>query len=211
MTNTQDKTHIAISTYNKIAKQYTKQYFDDQSDFPYLSDFITKLPQNSMVLDVGCGPGNFSSFLLEHNFQVTGIDLSEKMISIAKQKVPGVTFLKQDMRMLKFKDQQFDGILAAYSLIHIESKDLPKTLQNFYRILKDGGYLQVIVQKGQADQIVSQPSRPSEKMFFNFFSSERLNHFLTNAGFIIDSQKQVKAEDSERITDTYIYSLSHKQ
>ena len=50
--------------------------------------FITQLPSGAHVLDVGCGSGVKSEYLIAHGFKVTGIDISDKRLDIARREVP---------------------------------------------------------------------------------------------------------------------------
>ena len=83
-----DKNQIAVSIYNKIADIYTKKYFDDRVDIPYIDKFLSYLSIGSRVLEVGCGPGQFVEYLIEKGYASERIDLSEKMIEVAKKRVP---------------------------------------------------------------------------------------------------------------------------
>lgn len=157
--------NLSVNTYNKIAEVYTEKYFNDNSDLPFIDKWIKSLPNNARVLDVGCGPSHLSKYLIDKGCIVEGIDLSDEMISIARRKVPEVKFEIMDMRKLLYGNNTFDGILAAYSLIHIPSCEVETVLKEFYRVLSVGGTALFIVQKGDADRIVNEPFKPSEKMF----------------------------------------------
>lgn len=206
-----DKSKLAVSTYNKIADIYTQQYFNDLSEASYIDKFLEKLTPGAKVLDVGCGPGQFTQYMMNKGFSVKGIDFSTEMLTIAQEKVPNGTFQQADMRNLPFDDEHFDGLFVAYSLIHIPSEEIPQTLNGFLRVLKPGGYIEIIAQKGEADQMANMPVLPSEKMFFNFFTTERLSKFLENSGFTIEYQVESKSLDSESVSDTVIYTIAKKQ
>jgi ubiquinone/menaquinone biosynthesis C-methylase UbiE len=178
-----DKSKLAANTYSKIADKYTKEYFNDLSDSKYLDMFLNYLPKNAKILDVGSGPGQFSKYIKKKGFNVSGVDYSNEMVAIAKEKVPDVTFEKMDMRDLSFEPESFDGLLVSYSLIHIPSNQIPGTLRGFNKVLKPSGYMEIIAQKGKANQIVDEPFMPTEKMFFNFFTIDRLTKFLEKADF----------------------------
>jgi ubiquinone/menaquinone biosynthesis C-methylase UbiE len=205
-----DKNNIAIVTYEKIAGIYTKQYFNDLTDIPYIDKFLEKLSSNAKILDVGSGPGQFTKYMLTKGFDVIGADYSEEMLKIAEKMVPETKFYKRDMRDIGFENNYFDGLLVAYSLIHIPSEDIPKTLTSFYRILKSSGYLEIIAQSGEADRIVDEGFMPSEKMFFNFFTIERITTFLQNAGFKIEYQLETASQDPESASDKVIYTIARK-
>lgn len=205
-----DKNKVAISTYEKIADKYLKQYFNDLTDTPYIDKLLNKLPQNALIADIGCGPGQFSRYMVQKGFRVVGIDYSKEMIKIAGIKVPEVEFKYMDMRNLEFEENSFDGLLVAYSLIHISSEDIPNTLKGFNKTLKSGGYIEIIVQKGEADRLTDEPFMPSKKMFFNFFTIERLSQYLNGAGFHIIYQLEADSQDQESMSDKIIYTIAQK-
>ena len=132
-----DNNDITVDTYNKIVTQYADLYFDDKTDLPMIDEFLRLLRPKATILDVGSGPGQFTKYMMGKGFNVVGIDASDSMLSISRSKVPDGTFKKMDMRNLKFPPHSFDGLLAAYSLIHIPSNQLPKTLMGFHTALKD--------------------------------------------------------------------------
>ncbi len=205
-----DKNKIAINTYAKIAETYTNSYFNDLSDVPYLDHFIQFLPKGAKVLDVGSGPGQFSQYLQQQGLLVTGIDLSEKMIEIAQQKVPTVPFQNMDMRRLDFPNDSYDGLLVAYSLIHIPTVEVTSTLKGFFRVLKPGGYILFITQKGEADQIINEPFDPTQKMFVNFFTKERLRTILEQVEFEVVFQEEKPTVDANAMSETVIYTIARK-
>ncbi len=205
-----DKNNIAINTYEKIAKIYTEQYFTDLTDTPYIDKFLEKLAPQSKILDVGSGPGQFTKYMLNKNFDVIGTDYSDEMLKIAEKMTPETKFYKRDMRDIGFENEYFDGLLIAYSLIHIPSEDIPRTLIGFNRILKPNGYLEIIAQSGEADRVIDEGFMPSEKMFFNFFTKERLSTFLQIAGFQVVYQLETASLDPDSGSDKVIYTIARK-
>lgn len=205
-----DKSKLAVNTYNKIAKKYTDEYFDDFSDIKYIDRFLKYLPKKSKILDIGSGPGQFSKYIKENGFDVEGVDYSDEMVLIAKKKVPNVKFSKMDMRKLEFKEKYFDGLLVSYSLIHIPSNQIASTLKGFYKILKPGGYILIIAQYGKANQIIDEPFLPTEKMFFNFFTKDRLKKYLNKANFEVVFQEQIPTQDPNSVGTEIIYTIARK-
>ena len=68
---------------------------------------------------MGCGPsGHIGKYLFDKGLNVTGIDMSEKCIDIAKNYNRDMTFKRMDMMNLQVDDQSIDGIIAFYSIIH---------------------------------------------------------------------------------------------
>ena len=205
-----DKTQLAVSTYDKIAQKYSDTYFNDQSDLKYIEKFFSMLPKNAEVLDVGCGPGTFTQYMIKKGFKVEGIDMSKSMLVIAQKKVPKATFKIMDMRKLTFSENHFNAILCAYSLIHIHTKELDEVISGFHRVLIPGGILMIIAQKGEPDKIIDEPFLPTEKMFFNFFNKNKLTHLLTKSGFKVEYEKEVPCKDQDTVSDAVIYVIGKK-
>lgn len=178
-----DKGKQAVSVYDKIAEDYTK---DSSKPSEYIDEFLRLVPKGGRVLDVGCGPGVDSGYMKAKGFEAVGIDLSKKMIDIAKRKFPQIEFQSGDFRELNFEPNSFDGILASFSLIHISKKDVPKTLKKFYRFLKVGGVIYVGLQAGKSmETFVVEPYKPDEKLFVNVFSYDEIKVLLVKEGFSV--------------------------
>ena len=101
---------------------FAKFYDSVMGDRPEESSRIEKVikqynPEAKNLLDLGCGTGTFLKYFLEHGFQVEGIDLSEEMLSIARQKLPEVQLSQQDMTSFSLP-HKFDAITCLFDSIN---------------------------------------------------------------------------------------------
>ena len=118
-------------------------------------------------LDVACGTGDLSIELLRRGFSVTGIDLSEEMLEIAKQKTASANFQFSifnfqlaNAEALPFPDDSFDAVTCAFGIrnfVHLE-----KGLEEMTRVLKPGGRM-VILELSTPDSRLIRP-------FYNFYT-----------------------------------------
>lgn len=97
------------------------------------------------ILDIGCGTGRFLVPLKEMGFNIQGIDNSEGMLAILKQKAKKKN-LNPDVELLDFKDfetiEQYDSILAFYSLIYLLSdEEIEIAFSKIYQLLRPAGVL----------------------------------------------------------------------
>lgn len=98
--------------------------------------------QNKKVLDYGCGLGKYSVFLAKNGSEVTGIDISDVSLEVAKKRAiyEGVDkqthFLAMNCEALEFDDDSFDMIFDSGSLSYL---DLQKALSEIVRVLKPDG------------------------------------------------------------------------
>lgn len=125
----------------------TKEFFEEvdrfrYSDHAYLLDVVGfEKYANKKVLEVGCGVGTDLSQFAEHGAVVTGIDLSEKSVVLAKKRFE-IFGLKGDLKVgdaenLPFVDNQFDLVYSIGVLHH--TPDTQKAINEIYRVLKPGG------------------------------------------------------------------------
>lgn len=97
------------------------------------------------MIDLGCGAGNYSISLAERGFRVTGIDISEEMISRAINRVTegDVKFLVGDMREFKI-GERYDCAIYMGTFNHLTTnEDIRRSLRSAADHLVDGGYLYI--------------------------------------------------------------------
>ncbi|MSU03775.1 MAG: methyltransferase domain-containing protein [Pedosphaera sp.] len=104
---------------------------------------LLALSADTKLLEVGVGTG-LSLPLLPRNVEITGIDLSEKMLDIAKKRaadlnLKNVKLLKMDATKLDFPDQSFDRVFAAYFISTVS--DPVSVVKEMKRVCKPGGYI----------------------------------------------------------------------
>src|SRR6185295_3669822 len=96
-----DKTKIAVNIFNKHASKYQDKFMDVNlyaGSFDFFCDAAKK--QNAKILEIACGPGNITSYLLNKrpDFKILGIDLAPNMIALAKINNPKADFQLMDCR-----------------------------------------------------------------------------------------------------------------
>ncbi|MFB4168069.1 class I SAM-dependent methyltransferase [Virgibacillus sp. JSM 102003] len=104
--------------------------------------FIEKhLEKGSKILDIGCGDGYGSYKLRQSGYDVTGMDLSNEMISRAKKQLHNeeIKFIQGDVGELPFAANSSDGIMAINVLEWTEYPE--RSLVELHRVLKEDGLL----------------------------------------------------------------------
>jgi predicted TPR repeat methyltransferase len=90
---------------------------------PWLDRFLAAVPKGGHILDLGCGAGEpVDRYLIDSGRRVTGVDLSEKMIALARTRFGRERWLKADMRAVVM-DGRYAGVLAWDSLFHLAYAD----------------------------------------------------------------------------------------
>lgn len=136
------KSEYYASNYDDFAWLYNKNWADftdrllpvlEKYLFPLLSD-------QSKVLDLCCGTGQLAKELSNKGYEIFGIDLSEKMIEIAKKNAPDAIFYTSDAREFSLP-LSVDAVISAYdSLNHLMSlNEMKQVFTNVFDVLKEKG------------------------------------------------------------------------
>ncbi|MFO7796183.1 MAG: class I SAM-dependent methyltransferase [Promethearchaeati archaeon] len=175
-------TKIVEEGYNKIAESYYNHRNLEKFNGE-LESFSLLIPENAKVLDVGCGAGiPTAKFLVKKGFDVTGIDISERMIDLARENVPNGKFLKMDINNLDFPEESFDGIISVYTLFHIPKENHFKIFQNFYSLLKPEGVIMINTGISESESF----SRFfGVKMFWSNHNPDKTLALVKDAGFSV--------------------------
>lgn len=142
---------------NEYYNQYASVYFENTVNLD-LSDiirpFTSYLEEGASVLDLGCGSGRDSLTFLDMGYDVTALDGSEEMCSLASIHTD-LDVLHMQYEDLDF-DEVFDGIWACASLVHLEKDELPGIIKKISRALKPDGIFYMSVHKGDFEGIRNQ-------------------------------------------------------
>lgn len=120
-----------------------KDVFRDLFNNPRFLEFIGNI-KSKIILDAGCGEGYNTRIFAKNGGILTGIDLSENMIALAKEeemKNPlGIKyFISSFTNMYEFKNSTFDIVLSTMALM--DSPNYEDAIKEFFRVLKPGGGL----------------------------------------------------------------------
>ncbi|RLF45875.1 MAG: hypothetical protein DRN17_01645 [Thermoplasmata archaeon] len=93
------------------------------------------------IVDLGCGTGSQCVLLHNKKFDVTGIDLSSKMLEIARKKNAEISFLQRDITSTGFPDSHFDCAIISFVLHMNSEKNERKILNEAKRIIRHDGMI----------------------------------------------------------------------
>jgi SAM-dependent methyltransferase len=113
-------------------------------EYGVMAPYLARLPRGSRILDGGCGMGEWTVYLAQQGFDVTGIDISEETVARLKTWFPASAFMRADLRQTTFADASFDAYFSWGTFEHFEN-GLGDCIGEARRLLRPGGWLFVSV------------------------------------------------------------------
>src|SRR5690606_2813724 len=146
-----DKYKETFNTWNNIASLYQEKFmalevYNDSYDF-ICNAMDTP---NAQLLDIGCGPGNITKYLLSKrpDFDVLGIDIAPNMVALARQNNPTARFAVMDTRHIHTLDTTYDGIIAGFCLPYLSQTECDEFITNAYHLLNNHGLIYISFVEG---------------------------------------------------------------
>ncbi len=178
------------SSYDSVAAEYAAQFVDELSNKPFdrrlLDEFAARVADRGVVCDLGCGPGHVARYLADRGVRVCGIDLSEAMVALARARNPDVSFDQGDARHLDVGGGSWAGIVAFYSLIHLQRDEIARVFTELRRTLEPQGLLMIAVHGGTGETHLEQWFGERVDLSVTFFERPELVQALEAAGFTVD-------------------------
>jgi trans-aconitate methyltransferase len=157
----------------------------------WLERFAARMPENAMVLDLGCGAGEpIAGWLVQAGFRLIGIDAAAPMLAIARRRYPDGDWRQADMRSLDLPER-CHGIIGWSSFFHLRPDEQRATLRRLAAHLLPRGALMLTVgpQAGEVTGTVA-----GEPVYHSSLTPEAYEAILAAAG--LDMVQLVK-EDPE--------------
>ena len=182
-------------TIQQIYDEFAHTYEENRGNFdvvPVLEDFYGTLEKSTgQLLDLGCGAGEpVSKWFISKGWEATGVDFSKSMLELAQRYVPEMKCIQSDMRNVQFTDEQFDAIVAIYSLFHVPWKDHEALFSNAFQWLKrEGGMLFTYATSAYTGEKVFDGYKEflGQRLYYSHMSEGQLYATLEKVGFVIES------------------------
>ncbi|SKD09366.1 Methyltransferase domain-containing protein [Chitinophaga ginsengisegetis] len=204
-----DKLQMAINVFNKRAVQYQDKFMDVALYHDSFDLFCNSIPkQTAAVLEIACGPGNITRYLLEKrpDFHLLGIDLAPNMLELARSNNPQAEFMLMDGRDILRLNKLFDGIMCGFCLPYLSREEAVKMIGDAARLLLPGGIFYISTMEDDYARSGFQRSGAGDELYMYYHQADYLVNALNANGFkIMDIQrKQYPAADGGTTTDLII-------
>ena len=185
---------LSVATFDKLAERYTEKYFSLDVYDDYLKRFCGHLDKPGMqVLDIACGPGNVSAFLLRErpDLHITGVDLAPGMIKQARQKVPQaqsqvqsqIQFIVEDCRHLERLGKTFDAATYAFGLSYLTDSDADQFFASLGAVLRPSAPFYLSTMTGPRSLSGLDTSSSGDQIYIEYRPWQDVVAMVEDAGF----------------------------
>lgn len=199
-----DKSKTAIDVFNKRALHYQEKYMDVSLYADALDTFCKQLPVNAKVLELACGPGNITKYLLNKSpdLRILATDLAPNMLELAKASNPTVEVQLLDSREIKTLQQSFDGIMCGFCLPYLSKEEVMQLIKDAAEILSANGVLYLSTMEGDYNTSAWQRSSQGDEIFVCLHEADYLIQALHKAGFAqVEVTRKITGEAPPFTTD----------
>lgn len=165
-----------INFYNKNHENYD----NDTSQLELKEQwkiFESRIRPGGKILDIGCGSGRDITHFQTRGFSVEGLEPSTAMAEMARKRTNARIYIQPAEQLCA--NNQYDGIWACASLLHISKKNIKETIQRIAQALNKNGHAYISVKSGSGEL------RKEDGRLFSNYSSEELKEIISTIPEIV--------------------------
>jgi len=172
-----------MQAYNQTAEEYAEK--TRQLDMSHEREiFLRNMRPRGYILDIGCDCGKDAKIFSDIGYKVTGIDISENLLTITRKTSPTSQFVQTDFRQIPFLEQSFDGLWASASLLHAEKKsEVPELLAEWNRVFRTEGKAYIIVKQRKGKEDMEDQRYQGVVKHYCYFEEDEIRELVQKAGF----------------------------
>ncbi len=173
--------------YDAVAKEYAETFTGEHEKKPkdqeILHRFSKEVGDRRPVWDFGCGPGQTTKYLKDLGIEISGLDLSEKLLEQARTINPDICFRRGDILELDFEDNSIAGVVAFYAIVNFTEDQVVTAFREIFRVLQPGGIFLFTYHIGEEAIHLDEFLGKEVDIEFMFFRSDFISRCLEDGGF----------------------------
>jgi ubiquinone/menaquinone biosynthesis C-methylase UbiE len=162
-----DKTRVAVELFNNAAGLYMQKYMDVSAYWQSLDLLCVQLPAGASILELACGPGNITAYLLHKrpDLRILGTDLAPEMLRLAAANNHTATFMELDLRNISVLNSKYDAVICGFGLPYLDWEQAPQLIKDSIGLLKTDGLLYFSFMEGDYSQSGLQRSSSGNELY----------------------------------------------
>lgn len=208
-----DRYKETFESWDKLATLYQDKFMD-LNLYNETYDFIchSLIKENAMMLEIGCGPGNITKYLLSKrpDLNILATDISPNMIELAKRNNPSARVAVMDCRHIDQINTTFDAVICGFCIPYLSPVDCHKLIYDTSNILNRNGLLYVSFVEGDPEKSGFQHGVTGDRTYFYFYDLDKLKLILNTHNFEIIQMFKIEYKKSEAESDYHTVLIAQK-
>lgn len=214
-----DKYETTIETFSRLAEQYQDKYLDNpvyRETYIDLCDLIK--PDQTTLLDIGCGPGSVALFLATQfpAMKITGFDPAPKMIELARQNLPSGNFFTLDARAISthyenLERKSFDVLTCGFCLPYLALTDVEELLTDCAVLIRENGLFYLSFIEGDSQNSRMMKNDRGDEVFIHYHNADIVKDQLSKNGFTLIYENRKKLDPDNEQADTDLFLIARKK
>jgi ubiquinone/menaquinone biosynthesis C-methylase UbiE len=175
------------NVYDTVAKEYADTFSGEHEKKPkdqeILYRFSQELGKRRPVWDFGCGAGQTTKYLKNLGIEISGMDLSERILEQATIIHPEIHFRKGNILELEFENDSIAGAVAFYVIVHFTEEQVERAFREVFRVLQPGGIFLFTYHIGEETIHIEEFLGKKVDIDFMFFTIDFIFSCLKDSGF----------------------------
>lgn len=205
-----DKNENAVAVFNKYAGIYQQKFMDVGLYADSLDWFCSQLIENASTLELACGPGNITRYLLDKrpDLKILGTDLAPNMVELAKTNNPKAVFEIMDCRKLQNNGQKYNAIMCGFCLPYLSKEEAAALICDASNLLLPKGILYLSTMEGDYSTSGLEAGSSGDLVFMHYHEHGYLAKMLLENGFKIHfTQRKQYPGRNGTVTDLILVSV----
>jgi predicted TPR repeat methyltransferase len=176
-----DRYETTIEAFDKQAEAYFEKFVAFELYNKSYDNFCSFLEKNNPdILEVGCGPGNVTKYLLSSrpDFNIEGIDLAPSMVKLAIYNNPNARFRIMDARSIHQIEKKYDAVMCGFCMPYLSKEECIQLIFNSGKLLRPGGIFYFSTMEGNYTDSGYQISSNGKYKTYRYLHEET---YLTDA------------------------------
>lgn len=177
----------AVTLFDKYADLYAEKYMDVGLYADCLDFFCAELPAAASVLELACGPGNLTKYILDKrpDLRLLATDLSPNMLELAQKYNPTAEVMPLDCRDFVGLNRSFHGIVCGFAMPYLSREAAIQLIVDAGTCLPTGGCLYLSTMEDDYNKSGIETSSQGDKLYMYYHEAGYLTATLTEQRFEI--------------------------
>lgn len=203
-----------IQTWDKLAQKYQEKFMDVELYNDSYDLFCKTIGNDSAcILEIGCGPGNITKYLLtkQPNYKILATDVAPSMIALGKINNPTAEFKVWDARNICQIDQKFDAVMCGFCMPYLSKEESIQMIKDSWGLLNKDGILYFSTIENDYDKSELQTSSDGQHtMFVYYHQADYLQQAVDECGFETINKLRIEYPKPNGIVDTHLIFIVRK-